>query len=151
MHQRLPRRPRRLVLHPAGLLGAGLALAAVPAACTSHAPIVPGPVYPGEMMREETLDIQVFRRTQTIELTNTTARRFGPGTLWLNARFARAIDGLDVGQTLVLPLAEFRDEFSERFRAGGFFATEKPYRLVLAELETEGRMRGLVVVGSTDE
>jgi hypothetical protein len=103
------------------------------------------------MTREETLDIQVFRRTQTIELTNTTARRFGPGTLWLNARFARAIDGLDVGQTLVLPLAGFRDEFSDSFRSGGFFATEKPYRLVLAELETEGRMRGLVVVGSTEE
>ena len=45
------------------------------------------------------------------------------------------IDGLAVGQTLRLPLGTFRNEFSEAFRGGGFFAPERPERLVLAELE----------------
>jgi len=104
----------------------------------------------------ETVNIQVFRRPTEIELTNTTARAFGPCTLWLNARFSRPLDALGVGQTLVIPLAEFRDLNSEAFRGGGFFATEVPDRLVLAQLETKGAdetasMLGLVVVSNIDD
>lgn len=119
-------------------------------ACAGSRPIVQGPVYPRELPRARTLDIQVFRHETTIELTNTTEQRFGPVRLWLNGRFARDLPGFDVGQTLELPLDSFRDEFSESFRAGGFFATVKPDRLVLAEIETEGALLSLVVVGETD-
>lgn len=108
--------------------------------------------YPEPPIRGRMLDIQVFRAEQVIELTNTTAHAFGPSTLWLNAQFSRPIDGLAVGQTLKLSLAEFRNEYSERFRGGGFFATEKPERLVLAELETtinnQQKLLGLAVVGN---
>ncbi len=110
-----------------------------------------GPVYKSDLTRAPTANIQVFRRSTTIELTNTTAQAFGPSTIWLNGRFGRAIDGLAVGQSLELRLAEFRDQFDEAFRGGGFFATEKPDRLVLAELETDGKLVGLVVVGGEDE
>lgn len=120
-------------------------------ACAGPRPIVQGPVYPRDLPRTRTLDIQVFRHETTIELTNTTARRFGPVRLWLNGRFARDLGGLDVGQTVEMPLASFRDEYSEAFRAGGFFATEKPDRLVLAEIETGQELLGLIVVGETDQ
>ncbi|MEQ8844059.1 MAG: hypothetical protein RIB58_04320 [Phycisphaerales bacterium] len=103
--------------------------------------------YPESLDRVTTLDVQVIRRPQSIELTNATARAFGPSTLWLNAAFSRPIDGLAVGETLTIPLGEFRNEFSERFRAGGFFATVDPTKLVLAELETDdGALYGLIVV-----
>lgn len=111
--------------------------------------------YPA-LKQGETLDIQVFRREKRIELTNTTARAFGPSTLWLNAWFSRPIKSLAVGETLDLPLSEFRDENSEAFRGGGFFAAEAPEKLVLAQLETTDAdakpvLLGLVVVATGGE
>ncbi len=133
-----------------------LTLALFLAACSG----VPAPVpyarpYPA-IKQSQTLNIQVFRTTKHLELTNTSARAFGPSTLWLNARFSRPIDGLGVGQSLKLPLEEFRDEYSDVFRGGGFFSTEAPERLVLAQIETasadaKADLVGLIVVKGEDE
>jgi hypothetical protein len=128
-----------------------IALLPLPA-CHTQTAVTSGRAYPRQVARGPTLDIQVFRRTRLIELTNTTARPFGQSTLWLNGRFCHAIGGLAVGEHAVYRLADFTDEFGEPYRAGGFFATETPDRLVLAEIETpqEDRtpiMLGLVVVG----
>ena len=108
--------------------------------------------YPAQLPQSEVLDIQVIREPQTtITLTNTTAKSFGPSTLWLNACFGRPIEGMLPGQTLSLSLKEFRDEFGDRFRAGGFFATKAPEVLVQAQLETivdgQSMLYGLIVVG----
>ena len=111
-------------------------------------------VYPENPNRVQTLDIQVFRETKHVKLTNTTATAFGPSTLWLNAWYSRPIDGFAVGETLRLPLSSFRDEHSYAFRGGGFFAVEAPERLALAELEVERDGESvyyrLVVVGGED-
>lgn len=112
--------------------------------------------YPRAAARGATLDIQVFRRAQEIEFTNTTATAYGPSTLWLNGRYSRPIPGLAVGESKTLRLREFRDVHHEAYREGGFFATLKPDRLVLAQLETTGPtdepiLLGLVVVGTGDE
>ena len=121
--------------------------------CSSGPTAVPyAREYPAAIKQAETLDIQVFRRTTHIEFTNTTARAFGPCTLWLNRRFNRPIDGLAVGQTMDIKLDDFRDEYSAAFRGGGFFSTEAPDKLVQAQLEItdaegKGVLVGLVVVG----
>ncbi len=107
--------------------------------------------YPTELAREETAPIQVIRRTTHIEMTNTTAQNFGPSTVWLNGRFSNAIDGFEVGQTLLLDLREFYDQWGDRFRAGGFFATRDPDALVLVEIESQGVLTGLVMVGNVYE
>lgn len=111
-------------------------------------------IYPEYPDRVETLDIQVFRQSKHVKLTNTTATAYGPSVLWLNAWYSRPIDGLAVGETLRLPLKSFRDEHAYAFRGGGFFAVEKPERLALAELEIEREgfpvFLRLVVVGGED-
>lgn len=112
--------------------------------------------YPRVAQAGPTLDIQVFRTAKHIELTNTTARKIGPSTIWLNSWYSRPIPGLGVGETVRLALADFRDVNSEAFRGGGFFAAERPDRLVRAELETVGdggrpTRFGLVVVGGNAE
>jgi hypothetical protein len=111
--------------------------------------------YP-DLKQSEVLNIQVFRRTKTIEFTNTTARVIGPSTIWLNKRFCRPIDGLAIGQSMTLPMKEFRDEFYDAFRGGGFFAVEEPERLAMAQIETTGSdgkpvMLGMIVVGGEAE
>lgn len=145
----------RTVVGAAKVLGAIIVVVTI-AACSG----VPTPVpyarpYP-DAKQSRTLNIQVFRSTKHLELTNTTAQAFGPCTLWLNARFSRPIGGLGVGQSLRLPLEEFRDEYSDVFRGGGFFSTEAPDRLVLAQIESltvddKADLIGLVVVKGEDE
>ena len=125
-------------------------LFAVLTACAGPPRIVDGPVYPASLPHGATLDIQVIRRGTKIDVTNTSAREFPQATLWLNQRYARTIPGLAVGETTTLHLGGFLDEFSQKFRAGGFFATEKPDRLALAELEAGGEIVGLIVIGGRD-
>jgi hypothetical protein len=110
-------------------------------------------VYPTDLARGQTLDIQVIKHDTSLEFTNTTARAFGPSTLWLNSYYCQPVEGIAVGQTIRMPLSGFRNEHSESFRGGGFFAADEPERLVLAELETPGpdgapMLLGLIVVGT---
>jgi hypothetical protein len=107
--------------------------------------------YPTEMAKEPSLPIQVLRDVTKIRLTNTSARSFGASTVWLNGRYSRAIEGLAIGETRTLDVGGFTDEFGSRFRGGGFFATVDPDPLVMAEIESGGKMYGLVVVGDLYE
>ena len=129
--------PRRLILL--------LVLPVLSDACA------PGPVdyarpYPVDKGSVRTLDVQVFRFDDRIRLTNTSPVEFGTATIWINAAYSRPLEGLRIGQTVELPLLEFRNEHSQAFRAGGFFATDLPSRLVLAEIEDERGLFGLIVV-----
>jgi hypothetical protein len=112
--------------------------------------------YPRQFVQSEVVDIQVIRNPETVlTMTNTTSRTFGPSTMWINGRYSRPILGMAPGESLRLDLYEFRDEFGEKFRAGGFFATKRPDKVVHAQLETiedgETKLIGLVVVGQDDE
>jgi hypothetical protein len=102
--------------------------------------------YPGDLPLVEVLDVQVQRDEVWITMTYTSARSFGPSTLWINGAYSREIRGFEPGQTLTLLLNEFRREDGKRFRAGGFFATELPSDLVLAEIEAEEGRFGFIVV-----
>ena len=106
-----------------------------------------GPAKPAVAKQTSIVDIQVFRDETVIRMTNTTAKPLGPGRMWINNWFSRSFDGLGVGQTAVLQLNEFRDQYGAAFRAGGFFAADRPDTIVLAQIETGGELIGLVVVG----
>jgi hypothetical protein len=123
------------------------------AGCASRGELDSGPVYPRASQRLETLDVHAFRQGTDLRLTNTTARSFGPGMLWLNGRYGYAIEGLAIGETLRVPLSEFVDEQGRRFGAGGFFAAEPPELLALVELTLDAPADeqpvkyGLIAVG----
>ncbi|QYU67051.1 hypothetical protein J4558_19140 [Leptolyngbya sp. 15MV] len=129
-----------------------LGIAVLCGGCGGSPQIVDHPAYPASAPRGPTLDIQVVRRGAAIELTNTTAQAIGPSTLWLNGRYGRDIGPLGVGQSRRLDLREFVDQWGDRFRAGGFFATELRERLVKAELQPQGGgpMLGLVVIRESE-
>jgi hypothetical protein len=139
----MPTRPRLALL---------CLLPALLAACASD-PAPRAPRFNDALVQAETLNIQVVRHATRIAFTNTTARSFGPSRVWINRRFARDIDALAIGQSVDLPLAEFVDEYGDRFRAGGFFAAEAPDRVVQAQLEpvvptpeVKRELLGLIVV-----
>jgi hypothetical protein len=110
-----------------------------------------GPPYPAEKAQTRTLDIQVVRTETTLHLTNTTARAYGKCRLWINRWFSREIDSLGVGETIELRQDSFRDQHGEAFRSGGFFATRKPQKVELVQLETADGIVGLVAVGKETE
>ncbi len=106
-----------------------------------------GPVYPQSLGQSGMLDIQVFRRETVLVLTNTTSESFPHGgRIWVNAQFSMPFEKFEIGETLSVDLRDFVNEFGERFRAGGFFATERPDRVVLVQIEHSEQIIGLVVV-----
>lgn len=100
--------------------------------------------YPRATPRSDVADVQVFRNGTKLTMTNSTSRDFGPSTLWVNERFSRPIGSFAPGQTLTLDLYEFRDQFQDQFRGGGFFATRDPDPVVLVQLETADEPQELV-------
>jgi len=102
-------------------------------------------MYP-TLQQSEVLNVQVFRQGTEISFTNTSAREFGPCRMWLNQWFSREVDSIAIGETKTLDLSTFEDRYGEPFRAGGFFATRRAAKVVLAQIESEGKLIGLIVV-----
>lgn len=104
--------------------------------------------YPANLHRAASVDIQVFREGQTLELVNATARSYNDFDLWVNQRFVRHVKALPAGRTVRLSLTSFYDELGEPFRAGGFFRTEAPMPVRLVEIQTgsEEPMIGLITI-----
>lgn len=109
--------------------------------------------FPPDLLQHEQLNIQARREGYEMTLTNTTAERFEASTVWINQRYGYPIPSLDIGQRITLDMREFVDQFSEHFRGGGFFATQRPDDAMLVQLETERDgeivLLGLVSVGDT--
>lgn len=130
-----------------------LAALLAPAACVSRPAAKPyARAFPQGVIQSSTVDVQVFRRLKTLDFTNTTANPLGPGTVWLNHRYCAPFAAIAPGQSVSLPLADFRDEFNDDFKTGGFFSIYAPERLALAQIETTDTagkpvLTGLVVVG----
>jgi hypothetical protein len=122
-----------------------VALAGVAACSSGPRPDYARP-YPGEIEQAQTLNIQARRLDDKLVLTNTTAKPLPAGTLWVNRSFAYPSPPLAVGESVTLPLAKFRNEQNDSFRAGGFFATERPDRVVQVQHEAEGQIVGLVAI-----
>lgn len=128
-----------------------LCLAVVAGCSSGHSGFIEGAIYPANVQQARSLDIQVFRDDTRIRFTNTTARSIPACTMWVNAWFSRELPGVAVGETVEMSLFDFKDQYGDEFRAGGFFATDKPMKLVLAQLETDDELLGLVVVNEFDE
>jgi hypothetical protein len=107
--------------------------------------------FPADKPATQTVNIQVLRDQTSITFTNTTARSFPPGSLWLNQWYSRPLPALAIGETLNFPLREFRSEHDEPYPAGGFFATRASERLVSAQIETDADLVNLIVVAPRDQ
>jgi hypothetical protein len=143
-----PSHPERTAARVLAAALAAAALTALPACRGGGAAIDYARPMPAGLDQAEVLDVQLFRDVTRVELTNTTARSFENATIWLNERWSRPIERLGIGESLELSLWEFVDEYGEPFRAGGFFATRDPDAVVLAQLEADGSLFGLVIGGN---
>jgi hypothetical protein len=141
--------------------GRAPAWAAIALLCGGCATPPPTPVdyarpFPGGLPQRETLDIHAFQRATALEFTNTTARAYGPSTVWVNRWYCAPIESIAVGETISIPLKQFRDAESFAFRGGGFFASREPDTITQAQLEIvrpdgTSELLGLIVIGAREE
>jgi hypothetical protein len=129
------------------------ALLLLGACSTARVQSLDGRAYPGSVVQERVLDVQLIQRPQAVSLTNTTPRTLGPGWLWINGWYSAALPAVGIGERIEIPMRDFRNEFGESPRSGGFWAGRDATRVVHAQIETTdpesgaSTFLGLVVVG----
>jgi len=108
--------------------------------------------YPSERHRPVAADIQCFRDETRLTIVNATTTSYRAFDLWLNQRFAQRVESLPAGGTIEISLEGFYDDRGLPFGAGGFFRTEAPTRLVLAEIDHSPDLPlvGLIVIEAAD-
>lgn len=140
---------RRRASRTLGLLAVSIAgIAATGCSATRSIDTSAARVFPPGLEQSRVLDVQVRRAPTTLAFTNTTASDIPACTMWLNKRYARPIEAVPVGQTVTYALADFVDEFGERFRPGGFWATRPSQRVVLAQFEIPDQAGSSTLLGT---
>ena len=106
--------------------------------------------YPMDLHRAESIDIQVFRDEDFLEIVNSTPVDYVGVSVWINQRYSKAVGAIGAGETVQLPLWTFRDVRGEVFEAGGLLRTERPtpVRLVEMQVADDAPLIGLITVGS---
>jgi len=108
--------------------------------------------YPSALHTVNTADMQVFRKGTDIEIVNSTAHSYADFDLWINQRYVRHVDALPAGESVRLSLWDFKDEYGDRFYAGGFFRAREAQVVRLVEIEpgADQPMVGLVAIRSEE-
>ncbi len=151
------RRKTTTSLTTTGLASACLLLAVGAGGCAKDLTIQDGPQYP-TITQTGVVDVQVVQESKRLITTNTSSRDFGPSRVWVNSWYSQEIPGFAIGQRLELSLGDFKDRYGDTFRGGGFFASERPDKVVLVQIETplggpagERELIGLITVIAPDE
>ena len=143
------------MVRPRFLTGLAFALLTITAAgCRPprSAPDLASPPYPADLHTANSVDVQVFRENQALQIVNTTAMSYEDFTLWLNQRYARRVKSLLAGATVRLSLWEFYDELGEGLTPGGFWRTERatPIRMCEIQVDDETPLIGLITIRAED-
>lgn len=94
-----------------------------------------------------TLDVQVERDGTRLVLVNTSGQTL-EGRVWVNRWYSRELAPVAPGERASLELGAFKDTFGNAFRAGGFFAIERPDAVVQTQVQLPGgELVGLVTLG----
>lgn len=108
--------------------------------------------YPFDLHRTDTVEMQVFRDHEHIEIVNATAMDYAEVDVWINQRYVRRVEAIPAGQSVTLSLWEFTDHWGGVFNAGGIWRTREPTPVRLVELQTgpENPMVGLITIRAED-
>jgi len=104
--------------------------------------------YPVELHQPVSINAQVFRDGEHIEIHNATAVTYRDVDVWINQRFMKHVDEIPAGDHIRLYLGDFWDKYGEAPVAGGFWRTDPPtpVRLVEIELADDQPMIGLIAI-----
>jgi len=105
--------------------------------------------YPRALHRADApVDIQVFRRGETIRVVNATTTSYTDVRLWLNQRYVRDMESIPAGAIVNVPLRDFWDVWGGRPNPGGIFRRFEPTPIRMAQLQIDDEtpLIGLVMI-----
>lgn len=101
--------------------------------------------YPFEAEVGESLDIEVERKGNAIQLVNRTVHSYKNGQIWLNQQYGADLAEVPIGAGPLLDMESFINEHGERYPVGRFLQPDRDKPLVLADLYIDGKLHKLVV------
>jgi hypothetical protein len=105
--------------------------------------------YPFNLHTINSLSIQVVRDQEFVKIVNSTANDFSNSMLWVNQQYTQPLPSMPAGSTIRVNLWDCYDTLGDQFNAGGFWRTDEPTKLVIAELQQSDTqpLVGLLVIG----
>jgi len=120
------------------------------AACdtTLYEPSAATRAYPDSLAQDRVVQIQAVPRETDLELINATSVDYKDVDIWINRRYVQHLGELAAGQTVRMPIAQFRDIWGQCPQPGGFWRTRKPTPLVVVQIQQDEKspLVGLVTV-----
>jgi hypothetical protein len=108
--------------------------------------------YPFDLHTTQTVDMQVFRDHENLEIVNTTAMTYTDVDVWINQRYVQRVEAIPAGRSVTLSLWGFADQWGGVFNAGGIWRTYEPTPVRLVELQTQPDQptMGLIAIRAED-
>ena len=108
--------------------------------------------YPGEATDAGTLDIDVIPRGDRVVLVNRTPRRYQNVRLWLNGRYVRGVERIEIGSDNSWPMNTFINRYREPYPTGTLLRPEAREPLAMAQLHdpATNALHALTVVPEED-
>ena len=105
--------------------------------------------YPFDLHTTNSISIQVIRDQEYVKIVNSTANDFPNSMLWINQQYNQSLPPMQAGSTIRVNLWNCYDSLGAQFNAGGFWRTDEPTTLVIAELQQGDTqpLVGLLVIG----
>jgi hypothetical protein len=105
--------------------------------------------YPLDLHTSNSISIQVIRDQEYVKIVNSTAYDFTESMLWVNQQYTQPLPPMLAGSTIRVNLWDCFDSLGDQFNAGGFWRTDEPTKLVIAELQQSDfqPLVGLIVIG----
>ena len=94
--------------------------------------------YPATPDRGDTIEIEVIRTGNGIQLDNRTTRDYPRVTLWLNQEFGAPLGDVAIGRGDLVALRSFVNKYGEHYPVAKFLEPDADRPLVSAEITFEG-------------
>ena len=109
--------------------------------------------YPSELGRGETVNVQVTRDGEMMNIVNGTAIEFKDIDLWLNQRYLHHVDEIPPGGSISINMGDFWDVWGGGPNPGGLLRWYDPTPIVLvqAQIDEESPLIGFISILDSEE
>ena len=109
--------------------------------------------YPRELGRGETVNVQVTRDGEMMNIVNGTAIEFKDIDLWLNQRYLHHVDEIAPGGSISINMGDFWDVWGGGPNPGGLLRWYDPTPIVLvqAQIDEESPLIGFISILDSEE
>ena len=109
--------------------------------------------YPSELGRGETVNVQVTRDGEMMNIVNGTAIEFKDIDLWLNQRYLHHVDEIPPGGSFSINMGDFWDVWGGGPNPGGLLRWYDPTPIVLvqAQIDEESPLIGFISILDSEE